>query len=149
SMSDVFGIQIKQFALNQDVTQSDWLIGADIVGPALEPALRSLKAPGTANPHDSQPSTMDGYVQGGDVHTNSGIPNHAFYVVATMLGGHAWDAAGQVWYATLTDPSLAAGSTFEDFAKLTLVHAQRTYGPGSDEALATLAGWEAVKVVCS
>jgi Zn-dependent metalloprotease len=146
SISDVFGIQVKQYALKQDVTQSDWLIGADIVGPALKPALRSMKAPGTANAHDTQPSTMDGYVQGGDVHTNSGIPNHAFYVVATTLGGHAWDAAGRIWYATLTDPALAAGSAFQDFAKLSLLHAQRTYGLGSKEASAVKAGWDAVKV---
>ena len=46
SISDVFGIQVKQMALKQDVTQSDWLIGADIVGPELKPALRSMKAPG-------------------------------------------------------------------------------------------------------
>ena len=49
SISDVFGIQVKQRVLGQDVTQSDWLIGADIVGPVLQPALRSMKAPGTAN----------------------------------------------------------------------------------------------------
>jgi Zn-dependent metalloprotease len=146
SVSDVFGIQVKQFALKQDVTQSDWLIGADIVGPALKPALRSMKAPGTANPHDTQPSNMDHYVPGGDVHVNSGIPNHAFYVVATTLGGHAWDAAGRIWYSTLTDAGLAAGSTFQDFAKLTLIHAQRTYGATSKEALAIKAGWDAVKV---
>ena len=53
-----------------------------------------MKDPGKANPHDDQPADMDGYVDGGDVHTNSGIPNHAFYVVATTLGGNAWDAAG-------------------------------------------------------
>ncbi|MDQ6670100.1 MAG: M4 family metallopeptidase [Chloroflexota bacterium] len=146
SISDVFGIQVKQFALGQDVAQSDWLIGADIVGPALKPALRSMKAPGTANPHDTQPSTMDGYVQGGDVHSNSGIPNHAFYVAATTLGGHAWDAAGPIWYATLTDRGLASGSTFQDFARLTLAHAQRAYGSTSAEASAVKAGWDAVKV---
>jgi Zn-dependent metalloprotease len=146
SVSDVFGIQVKQFALKQDVTQSDWLIGADIVGPALQPALRSMKAPGTANAHDNQPSPMDGYVQGGDVHTNSGIPNHAFSVVATTLGGNAWDAAGPIWYATLTDSALTAGASFQDFAKLTLIHAQRTYGPTSKEAAAIQAGWDAVKV---
>ena len=81
------------------------------------------------------------------MHTNSGIPNHAFYVIATTLGGHAWDAAGPIWYATLTDAALAAGSTFQDFAKLTLSHAQRTYGAGSKEALAVKAGWDAVKVL--
>jgi len=89
---------------------------------------------------------MDHYVPGGDVHVNSGIPNHAFYVVATTLGGHAWDAAGRIWYSTLTDAGLAAGSTFQDFAKLTLIHAQRTYGATSKEALAIKAGWDAVKV---
>ncbi len=146
SISDVFGIQVKQFALNQDVTQSDWLIGAEIVGPALKSALRSMKAPGTANPHDTQPATMDGYVQGGDVHTNSGIPNHAFYTVATTLGGHAWDAAGKIWYATLSDAGLTSGAAFQDFAKLTLRNAQRVYGATSREAQAVQAGWAAVKV---
>src|SRR6202011_2872971 len=147
--SDVFGIQVKQLALNLDVTQSDWLIGADIVGPALKPALRSMKAPGTANQHDIQPATMDKYVPGGDVHVNSGIPNHAFYVLATTLGGHAWDAAGKIWYAALTDHALAAGSMFQDFAKLTLIHAQRTYGPTSTQALAVKTAWDAVKVPSS
>jgi Zn-dependent metalloprotease len=146
SISDVFGIQVKQMALNQDVVESDWLIGAEIVGPALKPALRSMKAPGTANPHDNQPADMDKYVDGGDVHTNSGIPNRAFAVTATTLGGHAWDCAGPIWYATLTDSALTAGSTFHDFARLTLIHAQRTYGAGSREALAVAAGWDAVKV---
>jgi Zn-dependent metalloprotease len=149
SVSDVFGIQVKQYALKQDVTQSDWLIGADIVGPALKPALRSMKAPGTANPHDSQPADMDHYVPGGDVHVNSGIPNRAFYVVATTLGGHAWDAAGRIWYDTLTDPGLAPGSTFNDFAKMSLNYAQRTYGATSKQALAVKAGWDAVKVKSS
>src|SRR5262245_7412833 len=124
SMSDVFGIQVKQFALKQDVTQSDWLIGAEIVGPALKPALRSMKAPGSANPHDTQPADMSKYVPGGDVHINSGIPNRAFYVVATTLGGHAWDAAGPIWYAALCDPALPPDAGFSRFARLTLKHAQ-------------------------
>ena len=146
SISDVFGIQVKQRALNQDVTQSDWLIGADIAGPELRPALRSMKAPGTANPHDDQPADMDHYVLGGDVHTNSGIPNRAFCEVATTLGGHAWDAAGPIWYATLCDPGLRPAASFAQFARLTLKHAQRDYGPESKEANAVRAGWDAVKV---
>jgi Zn-dependent metalloprotease len=146
SISDVFGIQVKQQVLKQDVTTSDWLIGADIVGPELAPALRSMKAPGTANPHDDQPADMDGYVAGGDVHTNSGIPNRAFYEVATALGGNAWDAAGPIWYAALCDPKLRPGATFTQFAKLTVAHAQQTYGATSKEQDAVVAGWTAVKV---
>jgi Zn-dependent metalloprotease len=146
SISDVFGIQVKQHALGQDVNSSDWLIGADIVGPALRPALRSMKQPGTANPHDDQPADMNGFVLGGDVHTNSGIPNHAFYVVATTLGGHAWDAAGPIWYAALRDPQLRPNATFRDFARISLRHAQQTYGADSDQAHAVEQGWEAVKL---
>jgi Zn-dependent metalloprotease len=146
SVSDVFGIQIKQRALGQDVTTSDWLIGADIVGPALQPALRSMKDPGEANPHDDQPADMDDYVDGGDVHTNSGIPNKAFYVLATTLGGNAWDAAGPIWYGTLRDARLHPTATFQEFARLTLVGAQATYGETSTESDAVRASWEAVKV---
>jgi len=105
-----------------------------------------MKAPGTANPHDTQPADMDGYVQGGDVHTNSGIPNRAFYTTATTLGGHAWDSAGKIWYASLSDAALTSGATFQDFAKLTLTHARRTYGATSREVQAVQAGWDAVKL---
>jgi Zn-dependent metalloprotease len=146
SVSDVFGIQVKQRVLGQSVERSDWLIGADIVGPELSPALRSMKEPGRANPYDDQPARMADYVPNGDVHTNSGIPNHAFYVVATTLGGNAWDAAGPIWYAALCDPSLPAAATFAEFAKRTLIQAERAYGATSSEVDAVRAGWEAVEV---
>jgi Zn-dependent metalloprotease len=146
SVSDVFGIQVKQHALGQDVMTSDWLIGADIVGPALAPALRSMKDPGKANPHDDQPATMDDYVPEGDVHTNSGIPNHAFYVLATTLGGKAWDAAGPIWYGVLRDTRLSPTATFQEFARLTVLNAQSTYGQQSSEADAVRGSWDAVKV---
>jgi Zn-dependent metalloprotease len=146
SVSDVFGIQVKQMALGQDVETSDWLIGADVVGPELQPALRSMKEPGTANQYDEQPADMDGYVDGGDVHINSGIPNRAFYLVASTLGGNAWDAAGPIWYATLSDPQLLSNATFTDFARLTVVHARRQYGETSDEVDAVRGAWDTVKV---
>ena len=45
-----------------------------------------MKAPGTANQYDRQPADMDGFVttnrDNGGVHTNSGIPNRAFYLAA-------------------------------------------------------------------
>lgn len=146
SISDVFGIMVMDRKLDRDVTQSTWLIGADIVGPELQPALRSMKDPGTANPYDEQPADMDHYIPGGDVHLNSGIPNKAFCVVATKLGGHAWDAAGPIWYQTLCDPALSPDSDFTQFARLTLKHARSQYGEASAEADAIQAGWEAVKV---
>ena len=150
SVSDVFGSLVKQYHLGQTAAQADWLIGADIVGSLLKPALRSMKAPGTANPHDTQPANMSDYVHtmsdNGGVHTNSGIPNHAFYVVATTLGGPAWEAAGTIWYDTLANPRLKPNASFASFAAVTLSQARTRYGTTSAEADAVKAGWEAVKV---
>jgi hypothetical protein len=62
------------------------------------------------------------------VHINSGIPNKAFYLLATSLGGNAWEVAGQIWYRTLLDPALSATAQFQDFANLTANHAGDLYG---------------------
>ena len=150
SISDVFGSLVKQYHLAQTAAQADWLIGADIVGPVLAPALRSMKAPGTANAHDTQPADMAHYVHtaqdNGGVHTNSGIPNHAFYVVATTIGGQAWKAAGTIWYDALADPRLKPNASFAAFAAITLRQARSRYGATSAEATGVKAGWDAVKV---
>jgi Zn-dependent metalloprotease len=150
SISDVFGSLVKQYSMGQSADQADWLIGADIVGPELSPALRSMKEPGKANPHDTQPADMDHYVHttsdNGGVHTNSGIPNHAFYVVATTLGGNAWEAPGTIWYDALADARLRPNATFSSFATITVRQARNTYGATSAEADAVKAGWDAVKV---
>ena len=97
SISDVFGSLVKQFKLNQTADKADWLIGAGLLAKGINGvALRSMKAPGTAydDPKlgkDPQPADMAHYVNTpqdhGGVHINSGIPNHAFYLLATALGG--------------------------------------------------------------
>ncbi|HYO19323.1 MAG TPA: M4 family metallopeptidase [Dermatophilaceae bacterium] len=150
SMSDVFGSLVRQYHLNQSAAKADWLIGKDIVGPELAPALRSMKAPGTANQYDNQPADMEHFVRttqdNGGVHTNSGIPNHAFYVTATTLGGKAWKAPGSIWYAALLDSKVTPKTTFARFATVTLRQAKALYGTTSKEAQAVQAGWDAVKV---
>ncbi|KIZ17392.1 M4 family metallopeptidase [Streptomyces natalensis] len=158
SVSDVFGSLIKQYSLGQTADQADWLIGAGLLGPGLSgAALRSLKAPGTAydNPQmgkDPQPATMDDYVKtprdNGGVHINSGIPNHAFYLLATALGGHAWERAGKIWYTTLADGSLAPDADFAAFARLTAATATNLFGDG-DETKAVLKAWSQVGVPAS
>ena len=78
-----------------------------------------MKAPGTAYNDkvlgkDPQPAHMSKYVvtasDNGGVHINSGIPNHAFYLAAIALGGHAWEKAGLIWYTTLCDSRLSANA---------------------------------------
>jgi Zn-dependent metalloprotease len=150
SISDVFGCLVTQYAKGQTADKASWLIGAEIVGPVLKPALRSLKAPGDANPHDDQPADMDHFVHttedNGGVHTNSGIPNHAFYVVATTMGGKAWEKPGIIWYDAMRDPRVRPNADFLTFAKATLRSAKQRFGAQSAEVGAVRAGWEAVKI---
>ncbi len=150
SMSDVFGSLTRQYAKNQTAAKADWLIGADVVGPTLKPALRSMKAPGTANKYDKQPASMDDFVNtaadNGGVHINSGIPNHAFYVTARTMGGKAWEKAGRVWYDSLRDEKIKPTSGFKAFARATVRQAGIRFGGTSDEVDAVKAGWDRVKV---
>ncbi|MFJ9433570.1 M4 family metallopeptidase [Streptomyces sp. NPDC101490] len=154
SVSDVFGVLVKQHALGQSTTQADWLIGAGLLGPGVDhgTALRSMKAPGTAYDDDvlgkdPQPAHMDHYVRtsrdNGGVHINSGIPNHAFYLLATELGGNAWERAGQIWYDVMTGGALTPEDRFAEFAAATVAAARARYGDGT-ELQAVLKAWSAV-----
>ncbi|MEP7141222.1 MAG: M4 family metallopeptidase [Ferruginibacter sp.] len=159
SLSDVFGIMVKQRMLNQDVKQSNWLIGENVLIGS-QYALRSMKAPGTAyvnHPdlgNDPQPATMDKFVKlpdtsrgdWGGVHYNSGITNFAFYVTAFNMGGFAWEKAGKIWYNAMTDNALKPDAKFADFKKLTIAHAGKLFGAGSKEEKAVKDGWKAAKV---
>lgn len=155
SVSDVFGALIKQYSLGQTAAEADWLIGAGLLAPRVTgTALRSMKEPGTAYDDDvlgkdPQPATMDDYVRtgrdNGGVHINSGIPNHAFYLAATTLGGHAWERAGQIWYDVLTGGELRQDAMFTDFATLTVKAARARFGQG-EELLAVTKAWERVGV---
>ncbi|MCL4165543.1 UNVERIFIED_CONTAM: hypothetical protein GTU68_019663, partial [Idotea baltica] len=89
--SDVFATIIKQKYLNQTISEADWLIGDSVVTDSFPGvAIRSMKAPGTANDFDSQPDHMDNYYSGSQdnqgVHINSGIPNKAFYLCCIEIG---------------------------------------------------------------
>jgi Zn-dependent metalloprotease len=92
---------------------------------------------------DAQPAHMRAYVKtddnNGGVHINCGIPNHAFYRLATALGGPAWERAGRIWYAALTGPALTPTVNFAAFAGLTAAIARRDFGTDSEEASATRA----------
>eukprot|EP00727_Mastigamoeba_balamuthi_P010414 m51a1_g5996 putative peptidase m4 (797) ;mRNA; f:293924-296988 len=141
SVSDVFGSLVKQFKLKQMPNEADWLIGKDLMAPGFHGlALRSLKAPGTAydDPRiggkDPQPDHMDKYLDtpkdNGGVHTNSGIPNHAFYLLATALPCPAWEAPGKIWYAALCDKEMKRNASFKEFAESTVRQAKALFPKG-------------------
>lgn len=133
SIADVFGSLVKQRTLGQSAAEADWLIGAELFTDQVQGvALRSMSAPGTAYDDpvlgkDPQPGHMDGFVttsdDNGGVHINSGIPNKAFHLAATALGGNAWEEAGAIWYGALTGQGLSANADFLAFAQATIAAA--------------------------
>jgi Zn-dependent metalloprotease len=155
SMSDVFGSLVKQRLRGQNAAAADWIIGEGLFTSHVNGVgIRSMKAPGTAynDPvlgKDPQPAHMSNYVNttsdSGGVHTNSGIPNHAFYLIALEIGGFAWEKAGQIWYVTLRD-KIRAGTTFQNAADLTYASAGELYGVNSLEQLAVKHGWAGVGI---
>ncbi|MFJ2114530.1 MULTISPECIES: M4 family metallopeptidase [unclassified Streptomyces] len=158
SVSDVFGTLVKQHTLDQTAEQADWLIGEGLLAPGVTGvALRSMKAPGTAYDddvlgRDPQPAVMADYVRtnsdNGGVHINSGIPNHAFYLLATQLGGKSWERAGQIWFDVLTGGELRLDADFAGFARLTVAAARARYGDAAELEAVTKA-WSQVGVATS
>ena len=171
SLSDVFGSMVKQWSHSpqQTAATADWLIGRGLFLIPDARALRDMANPGTAHGNtgitggDRQPRDMDGYVElyppvdgrggndNGGVHLYSGIPNRAFYLVATTLGGYAWEKAGKIWYDTMNDDGLkidendsnATRTAFKIFADLTVKHAEQF---GDDAVKAVTDAWTNVKV---
>jgi len=156
SFADVFGALTVQHKHKQSAREADWLIGKDILGPSINgEALRSMKTPGDAYNDsllgkDPQPYHMDYFVNtasdNGGVHINSGIPNHAFYLLSQYLGGYAWEKAGHIWYDTMqaiNNPN----ATFIDWADKTIEMAAARFGFGSREMLYTKRVWRLVGVM--
>jgi len=133
SFSDVFGAM---------VDRTDWLMGEDLPPDVLagREAIRDLADP----PRLGQPGHTDDWVSSCSdnegVHTNSGIPNKAFYNVATAIGK---DKAEQIFYRTLT-VYLDTGSSLEDARAAALQSAEDLYGSGSAEYNAVRDGFNAV-----
>ncbi|CDG96326.1 Extracellular metalloprotease precursor [Xenorhabdus bovienii str. puntauvense] len=139
SISDVFGIMVKQYFDKQKASESDWLIGKGLLGSNFNPdnkpdvALRTFVNPGTAFSGDKQVGHMDQYKElpftkdNGGVHIYSGIPNRAFYLLAVELGGYSWERAGKIWYETLLDERLSSDANFDDFAELTIKNAEKLF----------------------
>jgi Zn-dependent metalloprotease len=158
--ADVMGVLVEQWRKGKPVeqlTEEDWLIGAEIIAPtAKESGVKALRtmAAGKAfqdNPFfgtDPQPKHMANLYTGprdqGGVHINSGIPNHVFYRAANAIGGNAWEKAGMIWYETLR--SLSRFSEFQEAAVTSCRIAGSRFGSGSAEQKAVVDAWKAVGI---
>jgi bacillolysin len=145
SFSDVFGVVCDS---------ANWLIGEDVYTPGISgDALRSMQDP--HNGHTSgdpgwQPADMSEFVvlpndaahDHGGVHGNSGIPNKAFYNVASVIGR---SKAGLIWYRALT-VYLTNNSQFVDCRNACLNAAKDLFGNGSTEYITVTDGFTAVGI---
>ncbi len=154
SFADVMSLQVEQKARGWTVEQANWSLGGEILCPEVgakgircftaEKAYQDNKILGT----DPQPKHMSDKYTGtddrGGVHINSGIPNHAFYLVAMELGGYSWKRAGRIWYKTMRN--LNRFSDFAEAAAMTIQVATADYGEGSEERRAVTSAWKQVGV---
>ncbi len=86
-------------------------------------------------PNDGSP-----FNDNGGVHYNSGIPNHAYYLMVQSIGR---DAAEQIVYRALTE-KLEHDSGFEDFRTASLDVARELWGEDSPEYQGTNESFAAV-----
>lgn len=152
--ADVMSALVKQWHLKQTVEEANWLMGDALMAPNFPvKSIRTFKAEkayedvpnfGT----DPQPKHLRDKYTGSDdnggVHINSGIPNHAFYLVAMELGGKSWEKAGSIWYKTLR--AVSHDSNFQEAAKTTYIIAGGDFGNNSIEQQAVKNAWDAVGI---
>ena len=160
--SDIWGACVEYYAAP---TKQTWLIGEDIERRSGHLSLRSMSNPNA----EGQPDTYGGtYWQSVvctpsnandqcGVHTNSGVLNHWFYILAigksgTNDIGNAFnvtgitiDKAAKIAYRTEAN-YLSANSTFANARTGSIQSAIDLYGAGTPEVIATTNAWYAVGV---
>ncbi|MCM8710183.1 M4 family metallopeptidase [Clostridium sp. SYSU_GA19001] len=154
SMADVFGVLIETYSKynvadggNWTFDAADWVVGDDIYTPYISgDALRSLSNPALYY----QPDHMSDYEylpdneygDWGGVHTNSGIPNKAAYLVAQSIG---MEKTARIYYRALVNYM----SQYTDFANAKnylIQSAVDLYGENSAEATAVKNAFDSVGV---
>ena len=95
SMSDIFA---------SNVDTDDWEIGEDLPGGAIRdmdnPANGDPPQPAHVDDFNEMPNDGNPFNDHGGVHYNSGIPNHAYYLMVQAIGR---DRAEQIVYRALTE----------------------------------------------
>ena len=139
SFADVFGTAVEFYKNGAD---ANWLMGEDVTTPTISgDALRDMQNPASGKvAFSKQPTTMSEYRnlsndEDGDyggVHTNSGIPNRAFYLVVQAIG---MQKAEKIYYRTLAN-YLTRSAQFIDLRLALEKAAADIYGRGSAEQIA-------------
>jgi Zn-dependent metalloprotease len=156
SMSDVFGAMIERSVRGE--SSNTWKIGEEVFTPGIAgDALRYMDTPDAGNQPDHYsevrtclsgelPSKWNDNCY---VHTNSGIPNNAFYLLAQggthsrggSMTGIGADRAAEIWFEALTDPYTLEATDFAGARTATLNAANAIYWVGSAESVAVENAW--------
>lgn len=158
SFSDIFGTLIEQ---QYHPDGGNWIIGEDIVAISGKGGLRNLANPKDPKMKRPQPDTYmgeywyTGQLDNGGVHTNSGVHNHWFYLlayggsgvndngIAYHVEGIGTEKAAEIAYRNLT-VYLHSDSNYED-ARLGSIQASKDlFGMASFEFIQTQKAWCAV-----
>jgi bacillolysin len=136
AISDIFG----EFAEARTFGSADWMHGT---GKQFN---RSLISPNQYQ----QPAKMSEFVQtsedNGGVHTNSGIINHAGYLLAAgMANSIGIRDSERVFYQALTQ-HLTKNSQFVDARAATITSAEEVFGVGSNQARAAADAFDGVEI---
>lgn len=147
SMSDVFGVLFSQWRKGGG-GKREWRIGKDIMGSQAIAkgftCLRDMSDPGGKHCLAPQPQHFKDFKPSMDPHASSGIPNYAFYKVATGLDGEPWDKPGKIWYDALANYGPAPKLTMTKFADRTRASAVKLYPGETAVHRAVDSGWRAV-----
>lgn len=147
SLSDCFGSMFRQWRAGQDVTQADWLIGHDILGPVAKSkgytCLRNMANPADTHALAPQPTKYSQITAGMDPHYSSGPPNLAFCLACKAVGGKSWEKVGQIWYRAMLAGAKPA-MKMPEFAARTRALATELYRSTPAVATAVDNAWKSI-----
>ena len=135
SWSDAQGVSVEG---------QNWNVGDDIYTPNTPgDALRSMSDPTLYGDPDNMANFVNTTSDNGGVHTNSGIPNKAFYNFATAIGSR--NIASKVWYTASRD-YMTSSTNFSGARAATLQAVGALYGTTSSYYTALQTAWSNVGV---
>jgi bacillolysin len=174
AFSDMLGDSAEYYAqanARDPAVTPDWFIGEDVYVPLdAVVGFRNMADPREDDDPDHYSERQIGGDDNGGVHSNSGIPNHAYYLLvnggqnagcdAVGSNGHTHSAdcgvivvgiglaaAEDIFFQSFT--SLPANATMCQARKATEAAAAALFGAGSQQQQSTTAAWDAVGVPTS
>jgi thermolysin len=151
SFSDMMGTGSEFY---HQPSKADYVIGEDVITPG---GLRSMQSPSAYGDPDHYSIRFTGGEDNGGVHTNSGIPNHVFYLAieggrnrvsgisVTGVGAANRDQIEKVAYRAFTQ-MLPASADFATARAAMIQAARDLFGASSAAATAVTQAWDAVGV---